>query len=447
MSALNEIFGNVIYSEVKHLFDEMESVFVSLTENYSLELSEELSDTELYQIIESSLSKWNEDIYMRADEWEKYFEMARNVCSAIQNTVNPEDFEMVQKVNEGLRPLLVWLYQNNTDYSYVWLLYHFQRMTQFKKIAELYSKDAGKEVMTWRHLFEEGLKKEYKVNPDNYLSRIFDLSESNSYHYHGLSFLLIQQQTTIFGFIRKANINWEQRRRTAKTREYQLSENLKYAALAYRKKRVKGFPVETLDKYKIHYPKYKGKDIDGVFHLQGNLNGFIGIRRNKAHTIIVGFSGTEPKSPCNWKTDFMQYVGFLDPTYEQASGLLNSVWRSKRRSDEYKDSPIVVCGHSLGGGLMQYAIAKLDMKDIKGYGYNSAGLSKKNIELLPGNDYNNICHLYLPCDVVFKLPFAYQLGISVKMDTKVRNPIKAHFIEVMRANLKDKKHRCGVATI
>lgn len=59
MSALNEIFGNVIYSEVKHLFDEMESVFVSLTENYSLELSEELSDTELYQIIENSLSKWN----------------------------------------------------------------------------------------------------------------------------------------------------------------------------------------------------------------------------------------------------------------------------------------------------------------------------------------------------------------------------------------------------
>ncbi len=86
MSALNEIFGNVIYSEVKHLFDEMESVFVSLTENYSLELSEELSDTELYQIIESSLSKWNEDIYMRADEWEKYFEMARNICSAIEKT-------------------------------------------------------------------------------------------------------------------------------------------------------------------------------------------------------------------------------------------------------------------------------------------------------------------------------------------------------------------------
>lgn len=156
MSVLNVIFGNVSFSDVKRLFDEMESVFVSLTENYSLEFSEELSDADLYQIIESSLSRWNGDIYMRADEWEKYFEMARNVCSAIQNTINPEDFEMVQKVNEGLRPLLVWLYQNNTDYSYVWLLYHFQRMTQFKKVAELYSKDASKEVMTWRHLFEEG---------------------------------------------------------------------------------------------------------------------------------------------------------------------------------------------------------------------------------------------------------------------------------------------------
>ena len=75
MSVLNDIFSNVIYSEVKHLFDEMESVFVSLTEN--------------------------------------------------------------------------------------------QRLTQFKKVAELYSKDVSKEVMTWRHLFEEGLKKEYRVNPDN----------------------------------------------------------------------------------------------------------------------------------------------------------------------------------------------------------------------------------------------------------------------------------------
>ena len=41
---------------------------------------------------------------------QRSFEMARNICSAIEKTVNPENFE---KVHEGLRPLLVWLYQNN----------------------------------------------------------------------------------------------------------------------------------------------------------------------------------------------------------------------------------------------------------------------------------------------------------------------------------------------
>lgn len=35
----------------------------------------------------------------------------------------------------------------------------------------------------------------------------------------------------------------------------------------------------------------------------------------------------------------------------------------------------------------------------------------------------------------------------MRMESKVKNCMKAHFIEVMRANLKDKKHGCGVATI
>lgn len=85
---------------------------------------------------------------------------------------------------------------------------------------------------------------------------------------------------------------------------------------------------------------------------------------------------------------------------------------------------------------MQYAVASMNKEDITGYGYNSAGLSSKNVNRLDPIEYDKIFHLYQPNDVVFTLSSCKQLGKSVKMGTVVTNRCKAHCLDTMRRNLR-----------
>ena len=161
------------------------------------------------------------------------------------------------------------------------------------------------------------------------------------------------------------------------------------------------------------------------------MNGFVG-SRDSDKVIIVGFSGTELLSLKNWKTNVCQYFGRLDPVYVQAAGLVRSVWMGKRHRKDFKDLRVIVCGHSLGGGLMQYSVGAMNKDDIVGYGYNSAGLSKSNMCEFWKPWPDNILHLYQPTDVVFLLPFSYQIGKSVKSQRFVFGAIRAHQLGAMR---------------
>lgn len=80
----------------------------------------------------------------------------------------------------------------------------------------------------------------------------------------------------------------------------------------------------------------------------------------------------------NVVTDILQYLDVPSKTYFEAVGILNDVMRS------YPNRRIYVFGHSLGGGLMQYACAVMNNKKLYGYGYNSAGLSDNTIKTIPG---------------------------------------------------------------
>ena len=80
----------------------------------------------------------------------------------------------------------------------------------------------------------------------------------------------------------------------------------------------------------------------------------------------------------NVVTDILQYLDVPSKTYFEAVGLLNDIMRS------YPNRRIYVFGHSLGGGLMQYACAVMNDKKLYGYGYNSAGLSDNTIKTIPG---------------------------------------------------------------
>ena len=443
MGLLNDIFSNVVFSEIEPLFDEMEKAYLLLVEDYELNMPEEATNNGIYQRIEELLNRWDENIPSRSRDLDVYFELSRDIYRQIEESYVNKDGEQRQELIADLKPLREWIYTSNY-HSLGWVLYHSQRIDQLRRLTELYQKDAPKDILTLRHLFEQGLKRD-RVDADRYLEYVYDVDESrNTGNYSILSFLSNGLPGEYIRY-REENIKWVTDKREAKRIEELLARNIKYADLARRKHTTKGYPVEVLDSYEVHFPRYGGKNIKGRFRLQRNMNGFIGSRRDKENTIVVGFAGTEPSSPKNWWTDLRQFLGYLDPVYVQAEGLVNAVWMGKQHKAGYEDSPIIVCGHSLGGGLMQYAVALLNKEDITGYGYNSAGLSPKNANRLDPIEYDRIFHLYLPNDFVFKLSSCKQLGKSVKMDKVVTSRCKAHCLGTMRANLRT--HKDDIATL
>lgn len=447
MSVLNELFSHIVYSEISPLFDEMESTFQSLMSAYALDIKEEVANEELFRLLGEQQRRWDENIYQREREWNAYFGLTQEIYGQIVgsyiNGNNEEKDEKRHRIIDGLEPLRQWIREYNRPSTLLGILYHSQRMIQLRNVVELYQKDAPKDILTLRHLFEQGLKR-VDANPDGYIEMVFSTRRNGHFWNQSVLSFLTSRPINDAG-VYVDNINWVVNAKEVLPIEEALSANLKYADLARRKHSKKGFPVETLDSYKFHFNKYGAKDINGRFHLQRNMNGFVGSKRDANHTIVIGFAGTEIDSPKNWWSDIRQYLGYLDPVYVEAAGVLNAVWMGKRHKAGFQNAPIIVCGHSLGGGLMQYAVVWMDKPDISGYGYNSAGLSSKNIDRLIPIDDSNIFHLYQPNDIVFTISSCTQLGRSVKLDTIVPGHCKAHMLDTMRSNLRT--HRNEVAKL
>ena len=91
----------------------------------------------------------------------------------------------------------------------------------------------------------------------------------------------------------------------------------------------------------------------------------------KEETAVI-FRGTD--SGADVREDFKQYFEiFGTRQYDEAAALLRAVCAST-------DGPIVVFGHSLGGGQAQYALAmNIESGRVRGVGFNSAGLSPRSI--------------------------------------------------------------------
>lgn len=447
MSILDDIFSKVIYSEISPLFDELESIFQTLMADYALDVNEEISDEVLFRLLDEQQRRWDENIFQWEKEWNTYFGLSREIYQHIENSHingnNEDKNENLNVIIGSLEPLRRWIYEAERHYSLLGILYHSQRMTQLRNVIELYQKDVSKDILTLRHLFEQGLKR-INLDADRYIEMVFSTS-GNRYMLNQSVLSFLTSRPVNYDGTYVDNIKWVESAKEVLTIEETLSANLKYADLARRNHSKKGGPVETLYSYKCSFNKYGANDINGRFRLQKNMNGFVGIKRDAQKTIVIGFAGTEIFSLKNWWSDIRQFLGFLDPIYVQATGVLNAVWMGKRHKAGFQNAPIIVCGHSLGGGLMQYSVAWMDKPDISGYGYNSAGLSSKNMDRLIPIDDSNIFHLYQPNDSVFTISSCTQLGRSVKLDTIVPGRCKAHKLDTMRSNLR--MHRNEVAKL
>ncbi|MBR1609741.1 MAG: DUF2974 domain-containing protein [Kiritimatiellae bacterium] len=113
----------------------------------------------------------------------------------------------------------------------------------------------------------------------------------------------------------------------------------------------------------------------------GGTSGFNAMLFEDAHgNVVLGFRGTEGlTAPGDIWTDAAQAIGTDGKPatqYQAAAALLKNVI-AKCPGD------IVVTGHSLGGGLANFAMAANDLQGrVTGYTYNAAGLSEETLGYL-----------------------------------------------------------------
>ncbi len=136
--------------------------------------------------------------------------------------------------------------------------------------------------------------------------------------------------------------------------------------------------------------------------------------------VVLSFAGTEFKltkrGVHNMVTDAAQILFGPETTYLAAVGLLKDVANCFTTDDIY------VVGHSLGGGLMQYAVTGVGGDKIHGIGYNSAGLSNYSKKTLTGERIRHaekrICHICAVTD--FISPIGSQIGRVLHINTGER---------------------------
>ena len=167
--------------------------------------------------------------------------------------------------------------------------------------------------------------------------------------------------------------------------------------------------------------------------------------------IMVVFRGT--RSLTDWIADLLQYFGRVPPHYRLAADLVRCVCAST-------DKNICAIGHSLGGGMVQYAVMKNSSKQwtgksgrIRGVTFNSLRFSKnikESLEAESGRVYaeQHIIHYRTGEDIVSGWP---ALGvdligpvIDIRHSEHGRLSVLAHKIDVVIRDLEKKlKEECG----
>lgn len=176
-----------------------------------------------------------------------------------------------------------------------------------------------------------------------------------------------------------------------------------------------------------------GHELRGHFDLGDGFKGFIAKRQQPTGDIVIGFRGTDSKR--NIWTDVLQYCICDDIVYRKALGFVVIA------AEQYPQKRINVYGHSLGGGLTQFAVAASEKPNVYGHGYNSAGLSRLTLSRMPRlNGVPNVTHYHLRDDVVFNI--GHHVGVQVHSSccfhigtdwNKIR---KIHGVDMLRIVLK-----------
>jgi len=164
----------------------------------------------------------------------------------------------------------------------------------------------------------------------------------------------------------------------------------------------------------------KKDSINGKFDFPCQTKGYIATQSNinsSPNPIVLSFRGTNLKNIGNIFTDIYQLFLGPDAAYRCALGLLLAIRK------HYPNSRIDVFGHSLGGGLSQFAVAASLDKNAYAYCYNAAGLGEETFNIITKitkkSHHHNILHLYHDYDIVSKV--GYQLGAYYKVSSLTKS--------------------------
>lgn len=114
------------------------------------------------------------------------------------------------------------------------------------------------------------------------------------------------------------------------------------------------------------------------------------------NSVFLIFGGTFIKT-LNLKTFATIITDFVQLKHTSCSYIV-SLGLVAKLVENYKNKQVFVCGHSLGGGYTQFASARFP--NVKGYTFNSAGLSCESVRLLKTSNCANLTHLRMSKDMV-----------------------------------------------
>ena len=129
--------------------------------------------------------------------------------------------------------------------------------------------------------------------------------------------------------------------------------------------------------------------------------------------LVVGFRGSEPPAPnpldlVDWASNFNQLIdsGLTTGQYVAAAKIVSDVtFAAIKLRQQGKNVTVTVVGHSLGGGLAQFASAMADGQVNKVITFNSAGLSAASLKQIGSSNlaalkFTNITHIITSGDPV-----------------------------------------------
>lgn len=131
----------------------------------------------------------------------------------------------------------------------------------------------------------------------------------------------------------------------------------------------------------------------------------------------------------DWLTNIKVGLGFTPHQHKQALKIV------KREIEECKENGkfLIICGHSLGGGIAEYCLANIGETEFNNYygiTYNGCGVKHLKGQLNEGKILNITTSKDILNGITTRLPFRNYLQhygrLNIIKDTTTWNPIKSH---------------------